>query len=160
VTAGPTNGIAYVYLQSGLIPNFLSTAINVCASTPSLTTGASVNGTIDAADCASSFAGNNSRPDPTYRSDMYRIALTAGQQIAITMTSDGTFDPFLTLAGPQGVVEATAVNVGATATIPAGAAVLQTGIYTIEAGQSMDFTSASSAPGYVGNYTLGVTVTP
>jgi hypothetical protein len=160
VTAGPADGVAYVYLQSGAISNIRSTAVNVCASTPTLTTGASINGTIDSADCASSFAGNNFRPDPSYRSDMYRISLTAGQQIAITMTADGSFDPSLTLAGPQGDIVATAVNVGATATIPAGTPVPQSGIYTIEAGQSIDFGTASTVGGYTGGYTLGVTVSP
>ena len=159
VTAGPSRGVAYMSLTSGAIPNFLSTAVNVCPSTPTITSGVAVPGVIDVNDCYSSFAGN-SRPDPTFLSDMYRITLTAGQQIAITMTTDGTFDPALTLAGPQGIVEATAVNVGSTATIPAGAAVQQSGVYTVEAGQSADFATASSAPGYTGNYTITVTVTP
>jgi hypothetical protein len=160
VTAGPARGITYVELSSGSIPNYLSTAINVCASTPTIVSGATVNGTIDANDCYSSFAGNLGRPEPNYRSDMYRVSLTAGQQIAISFTTDGTFTPYLTLVNPLGVIEQSVIGSGSSAVMPAGAAIQQTGIYTIEAGQSDEYATVSAAPGYVGNYSVIATVSP
>jgi hypothetical protein len=154
VTAGGANGLAFISLSSGAIPGYRSTAVNVCASTPTLTSGVPVIGTIDANDCFSSFA-NSGRPDPSFLSDMYRISLTAGQQIGVTMTSDGSFAPCVVIADPQGVQVSFACTTGSTATIPAGAAVSQSGIYTIEAGQADPFD-----PLPTGGYTLGVTVTP
>jgi hypothetical protein len=154
VTAGSANGVTYVSLSSGALPGYLSTAVNVCASTPTLTSGVPVVGAIDATDCYSSFA-NSGRPDPSFQSDMYRVSLTAGQQVGITMTSDGTFAPCIALADPSGVQVSFACTTGNTATIPAGAAMPASGIYTIEAGQADPFT-----PGSTFGYTLGVTVTP
>lgn len=154
VTAGNANGLAYVSVSSGAIPGYQSTAVNVCASTPLLTSGVPVVGAIDAADCYSSFA-NSGRPDPSFQSDMYRVSLTSGQQIGITMTSDGTFAPCVAIADPKGVQIAFACTTGNTATIPAGAAVPLSGIYTIEAGQADPFT-----PGPTYGYTVGVTITP
>jgi hypothetical protein len=154
VTAGNANGLAFISLSSGAIPGYRSTAINVCASTPTLTSGVPVAGTINASDCFSSFA-NSGRPDPSFQSDMYRVSLTAGQQIGITMTSDGSFAPCVAIADPQGVQLSFACTTGSTATIPAGAAVPQTGIYTVEAGQADPFD-----PGNSGGYTFGVTITP
>jgi hypothetical protein len=155
VTAGASNGIAFITLSSGAIPNVRKTAINVCASTPTLVSGAPVMGTIDATDCFSSFAGNNDQPDPSFQSDLYRVTLTAGQQIGITMTSDGSFDPCLALADPAGVlVFRPACSSGATETIPLGAPMPVTGVYTIEAGQTAPFA------GTPGNYTIGVTISP
>jgi hypothetical protein len=154
VTAGNANGLAFVQLSSGSIPGYRTTAVNVCASTPTLASGVPVVGTIDASDCYSSFA-NAGRPDPGFQSDMYRISLTAGQQIGVTMTSDGSFAPCLVIADPQGVQFAFTCTTGSTATILAGAAVPQSGIYTIEAGQADPFD-----PGPTGGYTLTATVTP
>jgi hypothetical protein len=162
VTAGPSRGITFITLSSGSlpIPNYLSTAINVCASTPTIVSGATVNGAIDANDCYSSFAGNLGRPEPNYRSDMYRVSLTAGQQIAISLTTDGTFTPYLTLVNPLGVIEQSVIGSGSTAVMPAGAAVQQTGIYTVEAGQSDEYATVSAVPGYTGGYSITTTVSP
>lgn len=153
VTGGPSRGITYVELQSGIIPNYISSAVNVCADTPTITSGASINGTIDASDCYSGFATAQGRPDPNYLSDMFRISLTAGQQVTITLTADATFSPFLTLVDPLGVVERATIGggFGTTATI-SGHSVQRSGVYIIEAGQD-NLTLG-------GNYALNVTVIP
>jgi hypothetical protein len=75
--------------------------VNVCADTP--TSGASINGTIDASDCYSGFATAQGRPDPNYLSDMFRISLTAGQQVTITLTADATFSPPSSLSSIRSV---------------------------------------------------------
>lgn len=61
VTAGSANSVAYVILSSGAIPGRHKTWINVCASTPTLTNDASVNGVIDATDCCYSSYGSQGR---------------------------------------------------------------------------------------------------
>jgi len=151
VTAGPVNAITVVHLQSGSIMEYVSTAVNVCASTPTISSGFSTSGTIDSSDCYSSFA-NAGRPDPSYLSDMFRISLTAGQQIDIQMTSPD-FHPYISLVDPLGVTEQFSTNTS-TAHISAGGGVLRTGTYIIEAGQDDFF------PGTTGHYTLSVTTVP
>jgi hypothetical protein len=150
VTGGSARGITYIKLDSGSIPNLYKTAVNVCASTPTISSGASVSGTIDASDCYSGFASSQELPDPTYLSDMFRVALTAGQQVSISLTSDGSFSPFLTLVDPSGVIEKTGTGgVGTTKSIPAYA-VLRTGVYIIEAGQE----NVTLGGGYTLNFSI------
>jgi len=151
VTAGAANGITTVHLLSS-VPEYVSTAVNVCASTPTITGGFSTTASIDSTACFSSFA-NAGRPDPSYRSDMFRISLTAGQQIDITMTSPD-FHPYISLVDPLGVTEAFSTNT-TTAHVLVGGGVLRTGIYIVEAGQDDQFASAGP-----GSYTLNVTTVP
>ncbi|MEO6525514.1 MAG: hypothetical protein ABIP93_02705 [Gemmatimonadaceae bacterium] len=153
VTGGPSNGITYITLQSGNAPSLFTTAVNVCASTPTITSGASINGIISATDCYSGFASSDQRPDPSYLSDMYRIFLTAGQQVNISLAADMTFSPYLSLVNPSGEVEATAIDGGNnTATISAGSPIKRTGVYIIEASQQNLTLN--------GTYTLNVSVLP
>jgi hypothetical protein len=150
VTAGSTRGITYINLSaaSGTIPNYISTAVNVCASTPTVSSGAVINGDIDVNDCYSGFATAQGRPDSTYRSDMYRISLTAGQNVDITMSA-GAFIPWIGLVDPIGVVEAF-TNSGHVSHFAQ-----RSGTYIIEAGQDDPFALTNPGP-----YTLSVTTTP
>ncbi|MEK7829638.1 MAG: pre-peptidase C-terminal domain-containing protein, partial [Acidobacteriota bacterium] len=67
-----------------------------CPSSP-ITSGQTINGTLSTGDCPSSF-----RTSTTF-SDHYSFSATAGQRVAVTMTSSA-FDAFLYLIGPNGAL--------------------------------------------------------
>lgn len=153
VTAGASRGFADLTAQSGLRPAVYTTAVSVCQSAV-VTSGTSLPSSISSSDCFSSFGSSSGRPSTSYYSDLYRVTLTAGQTLTVTMDSGDDLDTYLILAGPS-IGQIVTFNdddddgilgVGSKMTYVASV----TGVYVIE---------ASTFNGLdAGNYTLGVTI--
>jgi hypothetical protein len=153
VTAGASNGFTEITGTSGPRPGVYTTAVSVCPATL-VTSGTSLPSSISSSDCFSSYGNPNGRPSTSYYADLFRVALTAGQTITVTMDSGDDLDTYLLLAGPT-VGELVAGNddddEGA---LGVGSRLVYTatvsGVYVIE---------ASTFNGLdTGNYTLGVTI--
>lgn len=153
VTAGASRGFASLTATNGPRTGLYTTAVSVCQSTV-VTGGTSLPSSISSSDCFSSYGDPNGRPTTSYYADLFRVALTAGQTITVTMDSGDELDTYLLLAGPvNGFLLAGnddddegALGVGSrlvyTATV--------TGVYVIEAST---FNGLDE-----GAYTLGVTI--
>ncbi len=153
VTAGPSRGVAFLTAASGARPGIYTSAVSVCQATV-VASGTSLPSSISSTDCFSSYGDPNGRPTNSYYADLYRVTLTAGQTVTVTMDSGDDLDTYLLLAGPQfGELVAGndddddgALGVGSkmiyTATV--------SGVYVIEAST---FTGLDQ-----GAYTLGVTI--
>jgi hypothetical protein len=152
VTAGQTQGFATITATSGARPGVFTTAVSVC---PSMVVGdgTSLQASLLATDCFSSYGSSNGQTSTTYYGDLYRVSLTAGQTMVVTMDSDNALDPYLLLADANlgflvaandddEDIDTTNSRMVYTATA--------TGVYVIEA-TSFDARST-------GNYTLGVTI--
>jgi hypothetical protein len=152
-TAGGSNGFTEFTGTSGPRPGIYTTAVSVCPATV-VTHGTSLPSSISSSDCFSSYGDPNGRPTSSYYADLFRVTLTAGQTLTVTMDSGDELDTYLLLAGPTlGELVAGndddddgALGVGSkmvyTATV--------SGVYVIE---------ASTFNGLdTGNYTLGVTI--
>ena len=131
-------GIRIPITQSGTGPD--------CPLTP-IAFGQTINGDVSAGDCQSPVRGNG------FYSDRYVFNASAGQQIAITLSSPSA-DVFLTLMGPNGVVILIDDDSGGgtNSRIPGGTGNLTLGLpgtYTIEAST---FSSSQT-----GSYTLSLT---
>jgi hypothetical protein len=154
VTAGGARGFATLTASSGARPGILSTAVSVCQSTV-VSNGTSLPSTISASDCFSSYGDPNGRPTDSYYADLYRVSLTAGQTVTVTMDSGDDLDTYLLLAGPTyGFLvagndddDSGVLGVGSSMTYTAAVS----GVYVIE---------ASTFNGLdTGTYTLHVTIT-
>lgn len=105
--------------------------VTICGSTP-INIGNSVAGVLSETDCHSIYR-------ITAYADRYTLDATAGQQIAIAMTSNPPFDTYLYLIGPDGVRVASDDDGGGNlqSRIPAAGTgfftLPTTGTYTIEA---------------------------
>ncbi|MEO8335769.1 MAG: PPC domain-containing protein [bacterium] len=99
VTAGGSRGFATLTPSSGARPGLFLTAVSVCAATV-VTNGTTLPSSIASSDCFSSYHGPNDRPTVGYYADLYRVTLTAGQTIEVTMDSGNNLDTYLSLAGP------------------------------------------------------------
>jgi hypothetical protein len=152
-TAGASRGFAELTATSGPRAGVYTTAVSVCQSTV-VGNGTSLPSSISASDCFSSYGSNSGRPTTSYYGDLYRVPLTAGQTITVTMDSGDDLDTYLLLAGPAfGELVAGnddddegALGVGSRMVYTATA----TGVYVIE---------ASTFNGLdTGSYTLGVTI--
>lgn len=153
VTAGASRGFAEITGSAGPRPLIYTTAVSVCQAAV-VTSGTSLPSSIAASDCFSSYGSNSGRPSTSYYADLFRVALTAGQTLEVTMDSGDDLDTYLLLAGPgTGFLVAGnddddegTLGVGSRMTYTA----TTTGIYVIE---------ASTFNGLdTGNYTLGVTI--
>jgi Calx-beta domain/Putative binding domain, N-terminal/Bacterial pre-peptidase C-terminal domain len=127
--------------QTGTYSISLSISNTNCPTT-AITIGQSINGTLANTDCRLPADGSFL--------DAYTFSGTAGQQVAITLTST-SFDAFLILNSPTGTALASDDNSagGTNARIPAATgffALPTTGTYTIYAN--------SAAANLTGNYTL------
>ena len=153
LTAGAARGFAALTATSGATSGLWTTAVSVCQATV-VTNGTSLPSSIASSDCFSSYGDPNGRPTTSYYADLYRVTLTAGQTITVTMDSGDDLDTYLLLAAP-GSGFLVAVNdddldgnlgVGSKMIYTATA----TGVYVIEAST---FNGLDQ-----GNYTLGVTI--
>jgi hypothetical protein len=154
VTAGGSRGTASLTATSGATSGLWSPAVSVCQSAV-VTSGTNLASSIAASDCFSSYGSNSGTPSTSYYADLFRVTLTAGQTITVTMDSGDDLDTYLLLAAPgTGILVAgndddptEALGVGSRMTYTATA----TGVYVIE---------ASTFNGLdTGNYTLGVSIT-
>ena len=130
-----------------------TTAVSVCPST-TVMNGTTLPSSIASSDCFSSFGDPNGLPTTSYYADLYRVTLTAGQTVTVTMDSGDDLDTYLLLAtGDLGRLVASndddpsgVLGVGSRLVYTAAAS----GVYVIE---------ASTFNGLdTGSYTLHVTI--
>lgn len=153
VTAGATRGFATLTATSGSRPAFYSTAVSVCQSTV-VGNGTSLPASIASSDCFSSFGSPSGQPTASIYADLYRVALTAGQTVTVTMDSGDQLDTYLLLAsGATGFLvdgndddDEGVLGVGSRLVYTAPVS----GVYVIEATTFGDLDT--------GSYTLGVTI--
>jgi len=152
-TAGASRGFAEITAESGGRPGVYTTAVSVCQATV-VGNGTSLPSSIAASDCFSSYGSPSGRPTESYYADLYRVTLTAGQTITVTMDSGDDLDTYLLVAEPtQGVLVA-GNDDDDEGTLGVGSRIIYTatvsGTYVIEAST---FNGSDT-----GNYTLGVTI--
>ena len=139
-TSNAFGGLRIPITQSGTGPD--------CTLTP-ISFGQTIAGVLSTSDCQSPVRGNG------YYTDRYVFNAFSGQQVAITLSSNGS-DAFLTLLGPNGVVILTDDDSGGgtNSRIPGGTESLTLGLpgtYTIEVG--------TFESGQTGTYNLTLTGT-
>jgi len=151
-TAGGARGFTEITPASGPRTSDYTTAVSVCQSTV-VTSGHSSAQSIAGTDCFSAFGSSAFRPSTSFYGDLYRVTLTAGQTVTITVDTGDDLDSYLVLAGPLGFPEA--VNddddegeLGVGSRIVFTAAV--SGVYVIEVSTFNNLAT--------GAYTLGVDV--
>lgn len=95
VTAGGTQGFSLLTATSGDRQAASPTGVSVCQAT-TVFDGTELSASISSTDCYSTF--RNGAPSTTQYGDLYRVVLTAGQTLTVTMFSSSGLDTFLTLA--------------------------------------------------------------
>lgn len=153
VTAGASRGFAQLTASSGVRPATHPTAVSVCQATV-VTNGTSLPSAISSADCFSSYGSNQGLPTMSYYADLFRVALTAGQTIVVTMDSGNNLDTYLLMAGPENGYIVAGNDDDPTGILGVGSRMTYTatttGVHVIE---------ASTFNGLdTGSYTLGVTI--
>ena len=154
VTAGGSNGFASLTATSGATSGLWNPAVSVCQSAV-VTNGTNLPSSIAASDCFSSYGSNSGTPSTAYYADLFRVTLTAGQTITVTMDSGDDLDTYLLLAAPGTGFLVAGNDDDPTEALGVGSRMIytatQSGVYVIE---------ASTFNGLdTGNYTLGVTIT-
>jgi hypothetical protein len=116
-----------------------------CSVTP-ITVGQTVNGSLTTSDGRSPIKGSS------YYCDRYTFSGTAGQQVAILLTSSA-FDTYLYLIGPSGSVVAQDDDGGGgwNSRIPPGS-----GYYTLPSSGTYTIEVTSYSPNATGSYTLSL----
>lgn len=153
VTAGASRGFATLTATSGPRPGVYPTAVSVCQSTV-VAGGTSLPSSISSTDCFSSYGSADGLPTTSFYADLYRVSLTAGQTLTVTMDSGDDLDTYLLLAGPTAGELVAGNDDDDEGTLGVGSRMVYTatvtGVYVIE---------ASTFNGLdTGNYTLGVTI--
>jgi hypothetical protein len=100
-TAGASRGFTDLTPSSGSRPADYTTAVSVCQSAV-VTTGHNSSQSIANTDCFSAFGSNSFRPSTSYYGDLYRVTLTAGQTITISLNTGNDLDTYLVLTDPLG----------------------------------------------------------
>lgn len=153
-TAGAARGFADLTGSSGSRPAVYITSVSVCQAQV-VTNGTSQPSSIAASDCYSSYGDNNGTPTTSYFADLYRVTLTAGQTVEVTMDSGDDLDTYLLLAGPTFGELVAGNDDDDDGILGVGSRMIYTatvsGVYVIEAST---FNGADT-----GAYTLGVTIT-
>lgn len=150
VTAGSSNGFATLTASSGVRPALYPTYVSVCQSTV-VANGALVSDAIETTDCFSTYGSPAGQPTTDFYADLYRVTLTAGQTVTVTMASVALLDTYLLLASPgTGFVVSGDDNSGGGVQARMEYTATETGVYVIEA------TTAAALD--AGAYTLGVTI--
>jgi hypothetical protein len=151
-TAGASRGHTQITAASGPRPSDYTTAVSVCQSTV-VASGHSSSQSIATTDCFSAFGSNQFRPSTSFYGDLYRVTLTAGQTVTITVDTGGQLDSYLVLADPLGLPVA-ANDDDEEGVLGAGSRVVFTagvsGVYVFEASTFNNLAT--------GSYTLGVTI--
>lgn len=150
-TAGAFPGFAQLTPSNTGRPADYNTAVSVCQATV-VSNGANISESISSSDCFSAFGSSDFTPTTSYYGDLYRLTLTAGQTIDITVNTGNVLDSWLVLADPLGFPiavndDAVAGNVGSRITGTVG--VSGTYVFEVSTFEELD----------QGNYTLTVTVT-
>ena len=153
LTAGAARGFADLTATSGATSGLWTTAVSVCQATV-VTNGTALPSSIAASDCFSSYGDPNGRPTTSYYADLFRVTLTAGQTITVTMDSGNDLDTYLLLAAPSSGFLVAGNDDDDDGDLGVGSKMIYTatasGVYVIE---------ASTFNGLdTGNYTLGVTI--
>jgi len=153
LTAGAARGFATLTATSGATSGLWNPAVSVCESAV-VTNGTSLPSSIAASDCFSSYGDPNGRPTTSYYADLFRVTLTAGQTITVTMDSGDDLDTYLLLAAPSTGFLVAGNDDDDDGNLGVGSKMIYTatatGVYVIE---------ASTFNGLdTGNYTLGVTI--
>ncbi|MEM2126207.1 MAG: pre-peptidase C-terminal domain-containing protein, partial [Candidatus Methanosuratincola sp.] len=117
-----------------------------CAVTP-ISTGQTVSGSLSTSDCRSPVRGSS------YYADRYSFSASAGQQVAILLTSSA-FDTYLYLIGPDGSVIARDDDGGGgtNSRIPSGS-----GFYSLPSSGTYIIEVTSFYSNSTGDYTLSLT---
>lgn len=153
LTAGASRGFATLTATSGLTSGLWNPAVSVCAATV-VTNGTSLPSSIAASDCFSSYGDPNGKPTTSYYADLYRVTLTAGQTITVTMDSGDDLDTYLLLASHGNGFLVAGNDDDDDGVLGVGSKMIYTatvsGVYVIEAST---FNGLDE-----GNYTLGVTI--
>lgn len=154
VTAGSKPGITTVKAFSGARPVVHTTAVSVCPAV-TVTSGSTYFGDIESSDCFSSFGGPDGRPTTSYYGDLYRVTLTAGETLTVTLDPDGDLDTHLTLASHRTGRVVARNDDDETGELGLGSRIVytatETGTYVIEAST---FSAEATGP-----YILGVMIT-
>lgn len=153
VTAGGANGFATLTASSSARPALFTTAVSVCQAVV-VNSGTSLPSSISPSDCFSTYGDPDGRPTNSYYADLYRVTLTAGQTITVTMDSGDDLDTYLLLAGPTFGRLVAGNDDDDTGVLGVGSRMIYTatvsGVYVIE---------ASTFNGLdTGNYTLSVSI--
>jgi hypothetical protein len=152
-TSAPASvGFGELTPSSGPRPSDYTTAVSVCQSTVVVSGHSSAQSVADT-DCYAAFGSAQFRPSESYYGDLFRVTLTAGQTITITLDTGDDLDTYLVLADPLGFPVAVNddddegdLGVGSRVVFTAET----TGVYVFE---------ASTFNGLdTGSYTLGVTI--
>lgn len=150
---GGSPGFAELTPASGPRPGLYTTAVSVCQATV-VSSGTNLASSVAPTDCFSSYGSNSGRPTTSYYADLYRVTLTAGQTVEVTMDSGDELDTYLLLAGPANGFLVAGNDDDDEGTLGVGSRIVYTatvtGVYVIEAST---FNSLDT-----GSYTLGVTI--
>jgi len=153
LTAGGATGFATLTSSSGARSGLFTTAVSVCQAVV-VANGTSLPSAIANSDCFSSYGDPDGRPTTSYYGDLYRVTLTAGQTITVTMDSGDDLDTYLLLANSASGFVVAKNDDDDNGVLGVGSRMIYTatvsGVYVIE---------ASTFNGLdTGNYTLGITI--
>jgi len=151
-TAGASRGFTEITAASGSRPNDYTTAVSVCQSVV-VAGGHTSSQSIASTDCFAAFGSAELRPSTSFYGDLFRVSLTAGQTVTITLDTGNTLDTYLVLADPFG--NPVALNdddeVGS---LGVGSRI----IFTAEVSGVHVFEASTFEGLDTGNYTLNVTI--
>ena len=151
-TAGTSRGFTEIVPTAGPRPSDYTTAVSVCQSVV-VTSGHNSAQSVASSDCFSAFGSNQFRPSTSYYGDLFRVTLTAGQTVEITLDTGDDLDTYLILADPKGLP--VAVNDDDDEeTLGVGSRI----IYTAEVTGVHVFEASTFNGLDTGNYQLGVTI--
>lgn len=153
VTGGPSRGFTELTATNGPRSGYRTTAVSVCQSVV-VGNGTSLSDSIVSSDCFSTYGSSEGRPTTSFYADLYRVALTAGQTLTVTMDTGDVLDSYLLLAESTVGVLVAGNDDDEEETLGNGSRMIytapETGVYVIEA---TTFRLSDT-----GNYTLNVTI--
>ena len=150
---GVTNGFSVVTASSGTRPGTHDIYADVCPST-TVSNGTSLATSISNTDCFAALSPDDGYlPSTTHYGDLYRVSLTAGQTVDITVDTGNILDSRLVVADRLGLVVAENDD-DPSGTLGVGSAVSFT---ATDAGTYIIQVTTFNA-GDTGNYTLGISV--
>lgn len=116
-----------------------------CPASP-IVAGETINGSLSSADCPSAYRGNAAN---RILSDHYSFTATAGQRIAVTMTSSA-FNAYLVIVGPNGALIGSDDNNGG----GTNSRYPSTGFFQIPTTGTYLIETTASSTGAAGNYSV------
>ena len=150
---GGTRGFAELTAANGPRFGTYTTAVSVCQATV-VGNGTNLPSSIATSDCFSTYGSSSGRPTTSYYADLYRVALTAGQTLTVTLDSGDDLDTYLLLADPVLGVLVAGNDDDDDGALGVGSRIVYTapvsGVYVIEASTFNNLDT--------GNYTLDVSI--